>query len=415
MATIPLLPPDGDTDPVAQPVPPPADGPAALFQTPQDMVPHRFAPDPPTGAARRWYRLGWLRTFALLVLLPTLALAAFEYGMATDQYESEAHFVLRSPGSPTTPASGMAQMLGMDSSQSATDGKTVVDYLTSHDAVASLTRSQQLPTVYRRPEADLVSRLWDPASPERLLRYFRGMVDVEVSHEDNIVRLRVRAFRPRDAKALADAMLALGERRVNELNQRLLENRIAAARDALQSAEAGIGSVQTAMDRLRQSSRDIDPERTGSANVGMTAQLEADLAQARARLAALTGAIRQDSPQVVALAAQVRALEQQVGAERARLAGSPSATAVALGKFETLRRGQELGAKRVEAATVALDAARDQALRQQLYLVRVVEPNLPVDALYPKRLKLVAIVFAALLLVYAIGWLILAGVREHAA
>lgn len=47
-------------------------------------------------------------------------------------------------------------------------------------------------------------------------------------------------------------------------------------------------------------------------------------------------------------------------------------------------------------------------------MVRVVEPNLPVKALYPQRLKIVATVFFALALAYAIGWLILAGVREHA-
>jgi capsular polysaccharide transport system permease protein len=46
--------------------------------------------------------------------------------------------------------------------------------------------------------------------------------------------------------------------------------------------------------------------------------------------------------------------------------------------------------------------------------VRVVEPNLPGKALHPQRLKITATVFFSLLLSYAVGWLILAGVREHA-
>ena len=147
----------------------------------------------------------------------------------------------------------------------------------------------------------------------------------------------------------------------------------------------------------------------------MVTQMQGDLAQARARLAGMAAAVRPDSPQYVAQAAQVRALEQQVGAAQASLTGSAQATANGLGRFEGIRFRQELAAKRYEAATAALDTAREQALRQQLYLVRIVEPNLPAKALYPKRLKLVATVFFALLLIYAIGWLILAGVREHAA
>jgi capsular polysaccharide transport system permease protein len=35
--------------------------------------------------------------------------------------------------------------------------------------------------------------------------------------------------------------------------------------------------------------------------------------------------------------------------------------------------------------------------------------------MYPQRTKIVATAFIALLLVYGIGWLITAGVREHAA
>ena len=46
--------------------------------------------------------------------------------------------------------------------------------------------------------------------------------------------------------------------------------------------------------------------------------------------------------------------------------------------------------------------------------MRVVEPNLPQKALYPKRWTIVLSAFIGLLLAYGIGWLIMAGVREHA-
>jgi capsular polysaccharide transport system permease protein len=48
-------------------------------------------------------------------------------------------------------------------------------------------------------------------------------------------------------------------------------------------------------------------------------------------------------------------------------------------------------------------------------VVPVVDANLPVRALYPERTKIVLTAFLSLLLIYGIGWLIAAGVREHAA
>jgi len=44
-----------------------------------------------------------------------------------------------------------------------------------------------------------------------------------------------------------------------------------------------------------------------------------------------------------------------------------------------------------------------------------VNPNMPVKALFPERWRILATVLISLLLVYSIGWLIVAGVREHAA
>ncbi|MEP9360925.1 capsule biosynthesis protein [Sphingomonas sp. KR3-1] len=416
MATIPLHPTEHETDLIEAPAAPP-DEPALRFNPERGPVHElrQFEQNLPGGPEPWHRRLAWLRNLALFVLLPTLAVAIFEYGVVANQYESETHFVIRTAGQSGSAGSGLGQLLGLDPNPTAADSQTVVDYLLSHDAVASLERSVGLRAMFRRPDADIFSRLADNAPPETLLRYYRTMVDVEVGRDAGITRVAVRGFRGADAQRLAEALLVIGERRVNEFNKRLLESRLAAARESLQAAEAGVSDTQAALSGLRESARDADPERTSAARIAMVTQMQSDLAQARARLAGMAAAVRPDSPQYVAQAAQVRAIEQQVGAAQASLTGSAQATASGLGRFEGIRFRQELAAKRYEAATAALDTAREQALRQQLYLVRIVEPNAPGKALYPKRMKLIGTVFFALLLAYAIGWLILAGVREHAA
>jgi capsular polysaccharide transport system permease protein len=202
---------------------------------------------------------------------------------------------------------------------------------------------------------------------------------------------------------------------VNVLNERSYRDAIALAQRQLQAAEADLSVGQSKLTAYRQSRGDINPQATGQAQIELVSALTAQLAGARAQLNALGGAISHSSPQYQVLAARVRGLEGQVAAQQGRLAGSGRAIASGISGFENLQLRQQFLAKRYEAAAASLDRARDQALRQQLYLVRVVDANKPVKALYPERWRILATVVIGLLLAYSIGWLIVAGVREHAA
>lgn len=364
---------------------------------------------------------GWAgrnKAFMFIVVLPTLLVAAYYFLIAADQYEAEAHFLVhsvdRSPQMPT----GISAMLsrGGGAGVAVTEAMSVSDYLSSHDAVASLAGHQQLVDVFRRPEADWLSRLWfaEP-TPEKLLDYYRRQVDVHYDTDTGITTLRVRSFRPADSYAVISALLTLGEQRVNMMNRRSFEDAIAVSREQLTKAEGEVEKAQAALTRFRQAKRDIDPPSSGEAQTRLVSGLEASLAAARAQLISMGSMISHSSPQYQAVAARVRALEGQVAAQSGRLAGNEQAIAADLGEYENLRLRQDFAAKRYETAAAALERAREQALKQQLYITRVVEPNLPVKSLYPERWTVVITVLVSLLLVYGLGWLIVAGVREHAA
>jgi len=61
----------------------------------------------------------------------------------------------------------------------------------------------------------------------------------------------------------------------------------------------------------------------------------------------------------------------------------------------------------------ALENARNEADRKQLYLERLVQPNLPDIAIEPKRLRSIVVVFVLGMIAWGILSLLLAGVREH--
>jgi capsular polysaccharide transport system permease protein len=110
----------------------------------------------------------------------------------------------------------------------------------------------------------------------------------------------------------------------------------------------------------------------------------------------------------------VRSLERELAGQSGRLTGTGQSIAGNLGGYEDLKVRQDFVAKRYEAAAANLEKAREQASRQQLYLVRIVEPNMPVKSEFPQRGRIVLTVLLGLLIAYLIGWLLVAGVREHA-
>jgi capsular polysaccharide transport system permease protein len=368
--------------------------------------------------ARAWRRFLAARAFLLIVMLPTILTAAYFYLIAADQYQSEAHFIVSSADKPAAPSSGFGELLGLagQSSQAESQASSVSDYLRSHDAVTALQTKIDLIKVFRSDRSDFLSRL-RPGSPtpEALLKYYRNKVTVHTDRDTGITDLTVKTFSPQDSYHVAALLLKLGEQRVNEMNARSYEDAVRASQGRLTQAENAVAAIQSRMTQFRQTNADIDPQSSGTAQIKLVSDLNASLAAARAQLQSMGATIRHSSPQYVALQQQVRSLSGEIAAQSAKLAGGSSNIASSLGGYEDLRVRQEFAGKRYEAAAAALDKAEQEARDQQLYVVRVVNPNLPVKALFPERAKVVATTLIGLFLVYCIGWLILAGVKEHAA
>jgi len=349
-------------------------------------------------------------------MMPTALTAIYYYVIASNQYQSEAHFVVRTGDSAPIPTAGFSQLLGMSSgvTQSRSDALSINDYLDSLQAVVRLDSSIGLVDRFRRPESDPLTRLWFSApSPEKLLEYYRKQVDVRMDQETGITVLKVRSFRPDDSYKIINSLLELGEQRVNMLNRRSQNDALARTQQQLSDAEKTLAGIQLEMTRFRQQRGDLDPEGSGRAQINLAASLQGALTQARAQLNAMRGIIAPSSPQFVATAARVRALEAQVAAQSGGMTSGSGAIAARLGSYQELQVRQEFAVKRYDLAAAQLEKARNEASRQQLYIVRVVDPNMPVKSEYPQRGKILITVFLSLLLAYGIGWLLVAGVREH--
>lgn len=353
--------------------------------------------------------------FTAWVLFPTLLAGIYFFVFAAPQYLSEARFTVRSQ-MPRAQQNMLGEVLGTAGFITSPENiASVRDFLVSHDAVRGVRNQIDLVEVFRRPEADLLSRLWwaEPTA-ERLRWFFRWQITITVDASTGISDLRVWTFRPADSQAVARRLLTLGEELVNDMNLNIREEALRASRTELARAETRLLNAQTAVTVFRQTERMVDPTQSANMAVGMIGQLEADAARARSDLQTLQAYARPNSPQIQNMLNRIQGLEAQAAAERARLAAAGTGITEQIATFTRLQGEVDLAGQQLAAARIALDRANADAQRQQIFLLRVVEPNLAERSLYPLPYWATLYVFLSLSLLYSLAWLLLAGMREHA-
>jgi len=354
--------------------------------------------------------------FTMWVIMPTLIIGAYFFGFAAPQYLSESRFTVRAQIPRVAGVTVGGEALGSAGFVTSPENiASVRDYLVSHDAVRKLREAMDLVEIFRRPEADVISRLWwaEPTA-ERLRSFFRWQVSVRVDVQTGISDLRVWSFRPLDSQELSRRLLTLSEELVNAMNGQIREESMRAARGELRRAETRVTDARVALTVFRQQERAVDPSATASAAVNTISGLETDIARARSDLQTIQGFARPNSPQIMNLQNRIRGLEAQAAEERSRIAGAGTGFTEQIETFARLNAEVSLSQNQLEAATIALDRANGDAARQAIFLLRIVEPNMAERSLFPLPYWATLYAFISLSLLYGLAWLILAGMREHA-
>ena len=352
--------------------------------------------------------------FLMVVGLPTVLAAIYYLLIATPRYVSEARFIIRASNQAQPSAIGVAlQGVGLSTTQS--DAFAVHEFINSRDALRDLNRRIDVAAVLNPPGADAFSRyprFWDGGGEEGLYRGFKRFVVVGYDSTTGISTLRVEAFNPNDAREINQALLASGEQLINRLNDRAMGDAVAEATTARDEARARVAGTQQQLTSFRNREEFIDPELSARESSTLIGGLLATVAQLRADRAQLAGEAPQ-SPQLPILEGRIRAYESQIAAERAKVAGNSGSLAPKIGVYEDLSLQRELADRELTQATAALLTTQQEARRQKLYLDRIVNPNMPDKSSEPRRWIAILTIFASTMLIYSVGWLVWAGVREH--
>lgn len=353
----------------------------------------------------------------LLLGLPTLLAIVYFGFIAADRYVSEAVFVVRTAAKPlgTGGLGAVLQMTGLSRSQD--DTFSVHDFITSRDAVRRLQAALPLADIYGRAEADAIARypnLVYGASTEELHKYLLWMIDVTFNTNTGLSTLRVQAFRAEDAQAVAAALLDFSEQLVNEMNDRIQADTVRVNVEEVERNQRRLVEAQIAITRFRNQELMIDPAQSSVIVSELVAKLAAELAQVQTGISEMMQS-SPSNPQLPGLRRRADVLAAQIARERTRISDSSDGLANKLAQYEALNMEREFAKQALTASETALETARLEARRQQLYLQRVVQPGVPDYPLMPDALRSIVTVFGINLVAVLVGWLILSGIREHAA
>jgi capsular polysaccharide transport system permease protein len=349
------------------------------------------------------------------VIVPTILASAYFGLIASDIYISESRFIVRSPQRPVQAGAlgSFLQSTGITHSQD--DTYAVQDFITSRDALRQLDQKLSLGKMFSQPSIDFLNRFgaleWD-RSFEALYRYYKKRVGVEYDSTSSISMLRVSAFTAQDANRINDMLLGMSEQLVNEMSERARQDIVHYVQGEVDQAERRAADAALALAAFRNRNVVVDPEKQSTFQLQQISKLQDELIATRTQVAQLK-AVTPNSAQIMVLQTKIDTLQAAIDSETAKVAGRNGSLSGKAATYERVELEREFADKQLAIALAALETARSEAGHQQLYLERIVQPNLPDVAIEPRRLRSVVIVFLLGMLAWGILSLLVASIREH--
>lgn len=354
------------------------------------------------------------KLFIFTVVVPVIISILYFGLFASDVYISESRFVVRSPEKPA--ASGLGTILKSAGFANAGDEVYAAQsYASSRDALRAINTKGAFEKAYTRPQIFLFDR-FNPfgvsGSFEDLYEYFGGKLKLQNDSTTSITTLSVRAYTADDARRFNEQLLRLSESTVNRLNERGRTDLVRYAEQEVDAAKERSRSASLAVAAYRNQSGVVDPEKQAEVQMLMVSKLQDLMIASKSDLAQLQQFTPQN-PRIPVVRSQLATIQHQIDQELGKVAGNRSSLAASAVRYQRLQLETQFADKQLAAALASLETARNESRRQQAYVERIVQPNLPDAPVEPRRLRAIFATLALSLIAYGILRMLLAGVREH--
>jgi capsular polysaccharide transport system permease protein len=344
-------------------------------------------------------------------------LAGTYFGIfASDVYISESKFVVHTvERHPDSPLSSVLKGVGV--SRSLEDAHSIQEYILSRDAMDELDHGLLIRKKFSSPGVDLLSRFDGfglGEGRESFLRYYRKMVGSQLDSAASVVTLTTRAYASRDAHEMNARLLGLSEQLINRLNERAQQDMIQFGTREVEAALGRDKAAALALASFRNEKGVIDPEKQSAIPLQQIAHLQDQLVTTKIQIRQLESLVPA-SPQLTALQHQRQVLQAEIAEVEKRIAGGgyDGSLATKAAQYQQLQLEKDFSARLLAGALTALEQAKNDARRQQVYLERIAQPSVPDEPMEPRRWRAVLSVLGVGLLIWGILEMLVAGIREH--
>jgi capsular polysaccharide transport system permease protein len=358
-------------------------------------------------------------SFWIMVILPSVVAIAYYGLIASDQYISEAKFTVS--GGEIPKLDSIAALTGIPARSAIQDTQIVTNYIESRAAVEKLDSLINIRRLYSTSDADWFSRFDSTKPIEKLITYWKKMVDVSIKMPSGIVELKVRAFTPQDSAHIAQAILTISEQLINDLNIRMNRDAVANAEQQVDRASARLLQARVSLEKARNDEGLLDVNKTADALNGLITEMRGTLLQLRQEYDSQRNSVLESAPQMRALksrieatTSQIRELEAKLTSTATNLTAAPT-LAVSMTKFSELDLERQIAERLYSGAIASLELSRATAERKAMYVNAFVRPVVPEQSEYPRRLLFSCLILILCLTIWGIccGFVVL--VRNHMA
>jgi capsular polysaccharide transport system permease protein len=358
-------------------------------------------------------------SFIVVVAIPTIVAAVYYGFVASDQYVVEAKFTVSSGEIPKSDSIGA--LTGIPAAAIIQDTQIVTNYIQSRAAVEALEERIKLRELYSRPDIDWWAG-FDAAKPvEKLVKYWKHMVDASIEMPSGIIEFKVRAFTAEDAAKIGNAVLEISEALINALNERMKRDALKNARDQLERAAARLTKARIALETARNEGGLLDANKAADALNTLITETKSGLLQMEQEYSTVKRSVNEDAPQMRALRARIDTTKGQIANLESKrtgtqtLSSSEPTLATAMTKFAALDLEQNIAQQIYAGAVGSLEMAQLIAERKLMYINAFVRPVVPEEPTYPWRGLFTLLVLVVCLAVWGIGCGLAVVVRNHMA
>lgn len=359
-------------------------------------------------------------TFLAFVAFPTIAAMLYFCFIASDIYVAEARVTVRessTKGEISSSTSLLSKLGVSNSAGTAQDSMIVLDYLKSRAAVGDVGGRELMGKMYDRTGIDWFSRLNSSRQFEEIWTYWKKRVLVSLDSPSGIITIRVNGFSAADALDLTNRIVHQSEELLNRISYRTREDSLRRAKDDVDHSASELATTRSDLLEFQQRSGSIDPIQRAKSLTTLVSTLTLQKIQIESELATAVAVGATERPGDRQLKAKLDATSEQIMKLNSLLTNQADSNAVAsqLKEFELLKLRQEFSEQIYTLSRAAYETARRRLEQQQLYLAVVVPATLPEKALYPQAGVNSALVFGACFILWSIGSLVLASIRDSVA